>query len=559
MSSLQLVSGIFNAGQAALLTGLMAGRGENLSAATVLHRGFEDSSHKYDRVPISSLLPAIPWVSSLNNFVTYLGRDSWSRRDILNKRTNPVRPAASAVANGIAVGIVASLSGLLEIRTLVSLALLCGVLQFVEHLTELAVAQGRTLEARRLLVALGGLYLILWVQIVTSFATVATTTPSKIPASIVAAVSGLFVLYSANLYLASAYVFGKVASFAKVEAAHTLLDLFCRTVVVWSVYLGPVRSGDRLEETPHRDAVQRRATATDVEARVNFYLGERFCRASGPLDLDDPACAAKQNGPSKMYQGTLGMSKRHNYEGPLLRLLERRGYAERRFILASIDVEAELPLVHLVKNRAAGSSQGVLLRCLDFKRHWKNVYRPFPRSIPSWAKKTSKVFWRGTTTGQPTRPGSRFCLVETWFKRFPQIDVGFASTCQGKRARYGKYVVGPCKLADFLDHKYVVSAEGNDKDSGINWKLASDSLILMAKPRVTSWLMETTLVPGKHYVLLKDDFSDLLEKWKWCESHQEECLEIVRNANQYMTQFQDSRVEERIEELVLDRYFAKVR
>jgi hypothetical protein len=42
--------------------------------------------------------------------------------------------------------------------------------------------------------------------------------------------------------------------------------------------------------------------------------------------------------------------------------------------------------------------------------------------------------------------------------------------------------------------------------------------------------------------VLKDDFSDLLDKWKWRESYQEECLEMVRNANQYMHQFQDSKV-----------------
>ena len=30
----------------------------------------------------------------------------------------------------------------------------------------------------------------------------------------------------------------------------------------------------------------------------------------------------------------------------------------------------------------------------------------------------------------------------------------------------------------------------------------------MAKPNVVSWLMEDTLIPDYHYVLLKYDFSD---------------------------------------------------
>ena len=34
----------------------------------------------------------------------------------------------------------------------------------------------------------------------------------------------------------------------------------------------------------------------------------------------------------------------------------------------------------------------------------------------------------------------------------------------------------------------------------------------MPRPTITSWLMETTLIPNFHYILLKDDFSDLHSK-----------------------------------------------
>lgn len=70
--------------------------------------------------------------------------------------------------------------------------------------------------------------------------------------------------------------------------------------------------------------------------------------------------------------------------------------------------------------------------------------------------------------------------------------------------------------------------------------------------------METTLVPGVHYVLLKDDFSDLLEQWEWCERNQVACNQIVWNANMFMNQFKNEKLEEKIEEMVVDRYFAKV-
>ena len=77
----------------------------------------------------------------------------------------------------------------------------------------------------------------------------------------------------------------------------------------------------------------------------------------------------------------------------------------------------------------------------------------------------------------------------------------------------------------------------------------------MAKPIVTSWLMETTLVPNYHYILLKDDFSDLEEKLKWCNNNVEKCIEIVKNAKKFMSQFSDNKKEEQLEKEVLNKYF----
>jgi hypothetical protein len=34
-------------------------------------------------------------------------------------------------------------------------------------------------------------------------------------------------------------------------------------------------------------------------------------------------------------------------------------------------------------------------------------------------------------------------------------------------------------------------------------------------------------VPGVNYIEIKDDFSDLQEKFEWCENHQEECMKMI--------------------------------
>ena len=80
----------------------------------------------------------------------------------------------------------------------------------------------------------------------------------------------------------------------------------------------------------------------------------------------------------------------------------------------------------------------------------------------------------------------------------------------------------------------------------------------MAKPTVSSWLMETTLIPNYHYVLLKDDFSDLEEKFEWCEKNQDKCKQIIKNANTFMNQFICDTKEKNLEKKVLNLYFSKI-
>ena len=106
-----------------------------------------------------------------------------------------------------------------------------------------------------------------------------------------------------------------------------------------------------------------------------------------------------------------------------------------------------------------------------------------------------------------------------------------------------------------LKYKYLISIEGHDKASDINWKLNSNSLVFMARPKKVSWLMEDKLFPGYHYILLKNDYSDIEEKLEWCNNNPEKCKQIVKNANKYMEQFMDIDRETRIENEVIKRYF----
>lgn len=252
------------------------------------------------------------------------------------------------------------------------------------------------------------------------------------------------------------------------------------------------------------------------------------------------------------------------YDKPLKDLLIKTNNDKKKFsfIKGDVLITSNQHNWSLSKNRCEENTSAVLLRCLNKDRHW-NLYYHKPNDIP-FENKKNIVFWRGTTTGIYNESESncnigivsRFVMIEKWYNKRQEIDVGFSFIHRDYfKDKYNCYVKGQCHPRDFLKNKYILSIEGNDKDSGINWKLNSNSLVLMPKPKVASWLMETTLIPEYHYILLKDDFSDLYEKYIWCENNQDKCKEIIKNANTYMKQFEDEYMEKKLEIDVLNKYF----
>ena len=266
----------------------------------------------------------------------------------------------------------------------------------------------------------------------------------------------------------------------------------------------------------------------------------------------------------KYYSGCEDLCKTLNnellYTKPMYALLKKYNIKNKPFLLSVADIwnpkhNTSVKLPAFTKNRMSDSDDdtSVILRSLNFDRHWKLYYYP-PPDIP-FDMKRDIVYWRGVTTGDTNKPANRFALLYKWFNKRDYIDIGFTEIVQGK-GEWLRYMKGKKVWPkQFLKHKYLLSVEGNDKDSGLNWKLNSNSLVLMAKPRSQSWLMESKLIPGFHYILLKDDFSDLDEKVIWCHNNQNACKQIVKNANKYMSQFSNNLVEEMIEKSLITSYF----
>jgi hypothetical protein len=77
----------------------------------------------------------------------------------------------------------------------------------------------------------------------------------------------------------------------------------------------------------------------------------------------------------------------------------------------------------------------------------------------------------------------------------------------------------------------------------------------MPIPTVETWFMEGRLIPDYHYVVIKDDYSDLEEKIAYFCQHEDKARYIIKNANLYVEQLKDSKQELLISLLVMKKFF----
>lgn len=190
-----------------------------------------------------------------------------------------------------------------------------------------------------------------------------------------------------------------------------------------------------------------------------------------------------------------------------------------------------------------------IINRLHESRHWGPFYNEKDNII--WDNKINKIIWRGAPTGN----GDRIKFCDLYYEKY---NVGLS--CIFDHCEQYKYVVKPeITYKDFIKYKYIVSIEGNEKDSGSNWKLASNSVIIMKKPKFESWLMESKLEQWVHYVPLNDDFSNLDEIYQWCLNNDDKCKEIVKNANLFMDNFIDLKFERKLIDKIEYDYFKYIK
>jgi hypothetical protein len=215
---------------------------------------------------------------------------------------------------------------------------------------------------------------------------------------------------------------------------------------------------------------------------------------------------------------------------PLLRM---------RFIFGDITSVPEEPAILKSRPVDCENSNSVLLK-LNKIRHY--IYIDDPKTFSG--KKDMLVF-RGTRKQEHR---IRFMQM---YKDHPMCDVGTFMPDKTDNTLYKGWM----SKKKQLDYKFILCLEGFDVSSNLKWVMSSNSVAVMPKPKYETWFMEGQLIPDHHYILIRDDYSDLEERMKYYISHQDEALRIIKNANEYMHQFRDKKREDLISLMVMEKYF----
>lgn len=169
-------------------------------------------------------------------------------------------------------------------------------------------------------------------------------------------------------------------------------------------------------------------------------------------------------------------------------------------------------------------------------------------SLYPWEARTAKLFWRGRATGP---------LSEDDFLENPRIKLLYLSqeipdlfdtaltgwwihsflenSSEEMWLPYAKPPIEPpTRVQDHLQYKYQFVSDGNTSTfPGFAWRLLSNSLTFKVESPLKQWF-EGGLAPGEHYISVKSDFSDLIEKLLWARSHDEEARSIAERARHFM-------------------------
>ncbi|MBP3228737.1 MAG: lipopolysaccharide biosynthesis protein [Bacteroidaceae bacterium] len=277
-------------------------------------------------------------------------------------------------------------------------------------------------------------------------------------------------------------------------------------------------------------AVEERPDKAYIYSRANYY-----CRLpiGTPLPPEADGIGKLRLGSQKVYY--FDAQEVLRWFPPALRWAYLPGDVD--FIPDSPAVSKSRPIA------SDGRNANATILKLDKVRHFI-----FLRDGKAFSEKADKAVFLGKVNGKAARQD----FLRKYFGH-PRVVAGCVDSDPSIPP---EWMCPKMTLYSHFDYKFILALEGNDVASNLKWVMWSNSLAVMPRPTCETWFMEGRLIPNVHYVEIRPDFSDLVERMDYYTSHPDEAQAIINNAHRYCAQFMDKKRETLIGLLTMQRYFA---
>jgi hypothetical protein len=181
----------------------------------------------------------------------------------------------------------------------------------------------------------------------------------------------------------------------------------------------------------------------------------------------------------------------------------------------------------------------------DFKGGW-NFLIETVHPI-DWSQKKEKLFWRGMPwdgkhfgmynfDNWRTIPRGTLVslsrkyphLIDALFSQYPDKCASDPERCLREMGKI-EFVDWP----EVLSYKYQAALDGvTCSFPATQWKLLSGSVVFKQDSENIQFFYDE-MIPWKHYIPVKNDLSDVLEKIKWAKEHDEEARKIGERGREF--------------------------
>lgn len=180
----------------------------------------------------------------------------------------------------------------------------------------------------------------------------------------------------------------------------------------------------------------------------------------------------------------------------------------------------------------------------DWGYNWK-IVEDTVRTMP-WEKKISKAFWRGGLQGYQydyspkgfnDTPRGKLCYYSYLYPDLLDAGTNYSENDRRVKRIIDTLHYNPSKgfnlITYQLRYKYLVEVDGHTCTyPGFQWRLLSNCTVLKQETENRMWYY-FPLRPWVHYVPLKKDLSDLMEKICWCIENDDEARKIADQGRKF--------------------------